>query len=230
MLTFPRGLIPTSVVGWRLRTPTEDAVASLAGLPQSLYRSGGPFWSLLLDQMYGRGRNAILALRQLRADLGSGETPIIIRPCDCRQVPLAAGYSLGAEPSTAGAPYTDFAAGETNPIVASFAANASLRAAFVTLTLTSGIDSSKLVGAHFGVENATWGPRMHRIIEVTSASPLQVRIRPLLREAVTAGQAINFNRPGCVMRLDGDFAMDQPIPGRVFIGRAAFVEYERPVA
>lgn len=227
MLTFPRGLLPISRIGWRLITPGQDAVTNLSGQPQRLFSTGGPCWGLGLDQIFGRGRNGRLALNALMAALQNGATPILISPCDCRQAPLASGQSLGSEPATDGSPFDDFTAGESNPITATIAA-AALRATTVSITVTAG--RALREGDQFSVDHASWGRRMYRLIRDNADSPHTFKIRPPLREAVTAGQSIDFNRPGCVMRLDGEFQIEQTVRGRLNTASARFVELERPVA
>jgi hypothetical protein len=228
MLTFPRGILPVSRVGWRITTPSQDALTNLAGQPQQLFPSGGGCWFLTLDDIFGRGRDGRLALRALEAALQNGANPIIISPCDCRQAPLGAGQSFGEEPHTDGSPFDDFIAGEGNPITVTFGASAALRATTVRLTQTAGGTITE--GMQFSVDHATWGRRMYRLIRDNADSPHTWKIRPPLREAVTNGTAVDFNRPGCVMRLAGNFAIEQTVRGRLDTAKASFVELERPVA
>lgn len=227
MLYWPRGLVSAGAIGWKLATPSSDPGANLAGQPQGLFLSGGPCWSLGLDSLVMLGRDPILAGQALRAALGNGSRPITIATCDCRLAPLAAGLSFGVTPNTDGSPFDDFQAGEENPIVAEFDGAYSLRATTVGLTLTTGADPSKMEGAEFGVTNATWGQRKHRIIRDNGDGTYH--IRPGLREAVTEAQAVDFNRPACVMRLAGPFTMDGQA-GRLRTGQVAFVEYPGPVS
>lgn len=226
MLTFPRGLLPVSRIGWRLVTPGEDAGTPLTGQPVRLFRSGGPFWTLTLDQIIGRGREGRLALNALMADLAGGATPILMRPCECRLAPLGEGFSLGASPSSAGSPFDDTLAGEASPIVAAFAGAYALRATTVETTVTAAGRALR-EGDQFGVEHDDWGPRMHRLIRDNGDGSFD--IRPPLRAAVTEDQAVDYNRPGCVMRLAGAFEIDPVVRRNLWTAKATFVELERPL-
>lgn len=212
MLQWPRELIAARVVGWKLTTPAQEAGASLAGVPQQVFLSGGPYWELTISGLIIRGTAAIKAARALQGALGNGERPILIRPCDCRQVPVEAGLEIADD-----------------PIEASITA-ADLRAVGVTIDIAAGLDVSRLVGSHFSAINPTWGERMHRIIRRrggTDDAP-EVDLRPGLREAISVETALNFNTPGCLMRLNGRFALEPIIKGRLYTGSATFCELERP--
>lgn len=226
MLTFPNGLLPISRIGWRLLTPGEDLPANLAGRPQRLITSGGPLWTLTLDQIIGRGRDGRLALNALMAALDGG-TPILMRPCECRLAPLGEGYSFGATPATAGSPFDDFSAGEANPIEAAFADDYARRATTVSTPITAG---GRLLreGDQFGAEHDDWGPRMYRLIRDNGDGSFD--IRPPLRAAVSADQAVDYNRAGCVMRLEGRFEIDPVVRHSLYTAKATFVELERPLS
>lgn len=208
MRTWPRSQITAQRVEWSLVTPGQDAGATLGGVPQRTFLSGGPYWRLTLSGLVMEGTAAIKAGRALQGHLGNGERPILMRPCDCRQVPrLAAGV---------------------DPVVATIMP-ASLRAASVTLSLT-GHDPDRLVGSLFSVPNSVWGERPHRIIRRTGGTddaPV-VTIRPLLRQAVTVETSVDFETPGCVMRVDGPMALEETIRHRLHTGSVSFCELERP--
>lgn len=226
MLTFPRGLLPTSRIGWRLWTPGEDLPANLAGRPQRLITAGGPLWILTLDQIIGRGREGRLALNALMGALQGG-TPILMRPCECRLAPLGDGFSLGASPASAGSPFDDTLAGEATPIVAAFVDDYARRETTLETAVTAGARPLR-EGDQFGVEHDDWGPRMHRLIRDNGDGSFD--IRPPLRAAVSADQAVDYNRPGCVMRLEGRFEIDPVVRHNLYTARATFVELERPLS
>jgi hypothetical protein len=218
MLTWPRSLVVARTVEWQLVTPAQPPQASLGGVPQRSYLSGGPYWMLTLSGLVMRGRNAILAGRALQVALLGG-APILVRPCDCRQAPLAIGDSFAPDPASDGSPFDDAVAGEDNPIVATIGA-AALRAVNLALTMVSG-HRAIAGGEQFSVVHTNWGQRMYRLMDAAGA------IRPPLREAAAGGTSVDFNRPGCVMRLEGDMSIESTIPGRLHTGRATFVELER---
>lgn len=228
MLEWPRYLISARTIAWQLAVPSLNAGATLGGVAQDVFHSGGPIWRLTVSGMVLRGRNGILAGRALQGALGNGERPFLIRPCDCRQTPLEAGGSFGASPDTDGSPFEDFSVTEENPIVATISA-ASLRAVTATITVTNGAQTL-IGGEQFSVDHSIWDRRMYRIIEITSSAGgvYQVKFRPPLRQATTADQSIDFNRPGVVMRLDSPFQLEQTVRGLLHTGAATFCELERP--
>lgn len=212
-IAWPRELVTARVVTWAPVTPAQAWTAGLGGVPATAFLSGGAFWKLELSDIVLRGRAAILAGRRLQGLLQAGVRPLIIRPCDCRQAPLAAGQSL---------------AGEAEPIVCAMAA-AGLRAVSATLAFT-GDHRAVVAGDQFSIEHPTWGLRLYRVTAVTAgeADAPHVRFLPPLREAVEEGTAVDFNRPGSWMRLDGPMVVTPRIGNRVMDASAAFCELERP--
>lgn len=222
MLTFPRDLIVTPTVDWGLEAPPTDGGRTLGGVSRLVYLSGGPFWRLSLSLLM-RGDDAILAGNALQGALLGGE-PILVRPCDCRQTPLAEGASFGSAPVSDGSPFADVIAEESNPIIATVSA-AALRATTLTLAL-SGNYRALVGGEQLAFDHANWGRRMYRVEAIpggSAAAPV-VRISPPLREAVTNGQAADFNRPGCVMQLAAPMDIAPDLVNRVHRGRLALVE------
>lgn len=229
MLTFPRDLIIAGLVDWSPERPFADGGETLGGVPRRNFMSAGPYWTLLLDDLLMRGRNQILAGNALQGALLGG-TPILVRPCDCRQTPIVAGGSFGAAPASDGSPFDDALGSESAPIVATVAA-AALRARSLTVTFT-GSHRALVGGEHLSIDHAGWGRRMYLVEKVTGGTtnaPV-VRITPPLRQAVTNGTAVDFNRPGCVMQMVGEMQINPTLPRRVHQGRVAFVELPRPIA
>jgi hypothetical protein len=229
VLTFPRDLISAGIVDWSPERPFGDGGETLGGVPRRNFMSAGPYWTLLLDDLLMRGRNQILAGRALQGALLGG-TPILVRPCDCRQTPIVAGGSFGAAPASDGAPFDDVLGSESAPIVATCAA-AALRARSLTITFT-GAHKPLVGGERFSINHSIWGPRMYPIEKVTGGTvdaPV-VRLGVPLRQAVANGTALDFNRPGCVMQLAGAMDIAETLPHRVHQGRVTFVELPRPIA
>lgn len=212
MLTWERDLIQIRTLEWRPVTPGNPVGATLDGIVQTVFLSGGCYWALTMSGLFMAGREALLAGNRLKAALIGGR-PILIRPCDCRQAPLTNGENL---------------ANDANPVTATISA-AALRATTATLTRVSGGRNFR-VGDQFSPSHSTWGLRMYRIEKITGGTAMApvVEFSPPLRQATTAGQSVDFNRPGVWMRLAGGFNIDQTIRGRVNTGEVSFVELERP--
>lgn len=229
MLTWPRDLIAARVVDWSPERPFGDGGETLGGVSRRVLLSAGPYWTLTLEDLVLHGRNAILAGQALQGALLGG-TPILVRPCDCRQTAIAAGGSFGAAPASDGSPFDDVLGSESTPIVATVAA-AAVRARTLTITFT-GAHRTLVGGEHLSFNHAAWGPRLHRIEKIlggTANAPI-VRITPGLRQAVTNGTAVDFNRPGSVMQLAGAMEITPTLPHRLHHGRVSFVELPRPIA
>lgn len=213
LAVWPRELLTAGVVEWSPNVPSQGWTATLGGVPQTPFLSGGGFWRLNLADIFMRGRLAILAGRRLQGLLEGGVRPLVISPCDCRMAPLAPGQSL---------------AGDASPIVASIAV-APLRATSGTITVTAGA-RALVAGDQFGIDNPTWGPRMHRLTRVltTGEGVYAASFLPPLRQVVAEETAIDFNRPSCVMRLDGTFPIEHLVRNRLHTASAMFCELERP--
>lgn len=224
MLEWPRYLAGARSVHWYLDGGGSPAPASLGGVPQTVHLMGGPMWRLSLSGVFLRDREAVLAGRALQGLLAEGVRPLIIGPCDCSLAPFVDGQVFAQPTETAGSPFDDVT-GESNPIIATFAADAALRATTVTFNM-SGAFRPLVGGEHFSPTHSTWGRRMHKVIEVTggTSSAPECRIRPPLRQAVTAGESVDFNRPSLVMQLASDFRV-APIRNTWSVTEASFVEY-----
>lgn len=104
---------------------------------------------------------------------------------------------------TAGAVATDFDAGDTTIII-------------------TRVGAAILAGYHFSI-----GERLYRVIEQTSVAGnnYTVKIRPPLREDVTAAAVVEFEKPVCRCRLASDDEMKLAFdPARMGVGAVSFVE------
>lgn len=223
MLTFPGQLLPAQSIDWDPDYVMRPGSSSLAGVSQSIFLSGGPLWRLRLSGVIARGRNPMLALRAVQAAVTSGRRTLLIRPCECRLAPLADGADCPAETETQASPFDDTTT--SAPIVAVAVGAAALRAVSMTIAL-SGDDKPLEAGMQFGFDHGgALDERLYRVKAVTGGTDSQptVSFRPPLRAAVIDGQAVNFNNPGCLMRLEGDFSMS-PYRTRWSTGDLAFVE------
>lgn len=91
-----------------------------------------------------------------------------------------------------------------------------------TTVVITRVGAGVLAGYHFSV-----GERLYRVIEQTSvaSNDYTVKIRPPLREAVTGGAAVQFEKPVCRCRLASDDEMMAAIdPARLLIGNVKFLE------
>lgn len=191
-------------IDWRLYGGTVSGGTSLGGVTQVGHLSGGPMWRVSLGAIVLATRDDLLAARAMQAALDGGATPVIVAANECWFTPQESATGV---PHSDDSPFSDDALYSGGTIEASFGASAALRAASVTLNLTGA--TSLRGGEHFSVDHAAEGRRMYRIMGITGGTdeaPV-VSIRPLLREAVSSGDLVDFNRPSCLMHLVGELAV-----------------------
>lgn len=146
-----------------------------------------------------------LAWRAIGTRFGSGTEPIIVPFCDRLHQPYGYEHSV---PHSDDTPFDDDSEYSGGGPVASVAADAALRA--TTLSLTLDLPQDLIGGEWFSINHPTKGWRAYNIATVDGST---VTFRPPLREAVTAGDTVDFDNPRCLMRVDG-----RP-PRRIEIGQ-----------
>ena len=192
---------------------------SLGGVVQEGRFDGGPFWTLSLTGMAIKTVAKIRLAKALQGLLDSG-SPIEVGTSEAAFTVLAAGSTRDSVPFSDDATFDGGAEFAASPVTATITDDAALRATSLTFDQ---VGMAPLQGGEeFTVVTAS-GPRMHRVIEVsgTAAQPT-ISFIPPLREAMTAGQALDFNRPRCVMKM---VQMPLPREGRFATVDASFVEY-----
>lgn len=220
-LIWPRDLFRAAVVNWRPSGGLVTGGSAFNGVPQRGFLGGGPYWKLTLGDIHLLTRAQLKTARALEAALDQGAAPIDVGPCDCQFSPLPGGAYVSVSHSDASA-FSDDSLYEGGPMEATFGADAALRAAWVDIAmLTTGMTLEG--GEHFSVDHPNMGRRMYRIFGVDGTL---ANIRPLLREAVSAGDAIDFNKPSCLMALASPDAFQVPVSmGRFATVSAEFVEW-----
>lgn len=140
------------------------------------------------------------AWRAIDAYLDGGAVPIIVPFCDGRHQPTLGPVNTVHSDGT---PFSDESEYVQGDAYGQVAADAALRA--TTLQLSDLILPEALVGGEWlSIDHPTMRWRAYRIAEVVAfdAGTATVKIRPPLREAVTAGTAVDFAEPRCVMRVE----------------------------
>lgn len=141
---------------------------------------GGGLWVCEMSGIWLYTIDQLKAARALEGRMDAGVTKIIVPDRD---------FHLGPRPE-----------GVAWPIEATVA-TAALRATEVVLDYTVGAPT--IGGEHFSIDHSVAGRRMYRIIEIMSATETQqtVKIRPPLRQSIASPTPVDFDRPGCTMRL-----------------------------
>lgn len=183
---FPTGsLFDPETEIWRLRANTINGGVTTAGPARKARTDGGGLWTCEQANIELYSTEQLLAASALDVQLDGGVTRIIV-PC----------FSWPLRPVPAGVSWS---------VEVSLAEDAPLRASVLSVIVTSG---RPLIGGEpFSMVHATHGKRLYR---VRDAEPAQmsggvmtqaITIRCPLREATTAGAPLDFETPGCVMRL-----------------------------
>lgn len=193
---FPTGLFGFNgreygIEGQTLRGPTslsgEQDVSSTDGGGRVFAELSG---GALLD------REKVLAWRALLTGLEDGVTPHIVYLCDKRHSPYGGEHLV---PHSDGTPLSDGSLYSGGGPTAEIVADAPLRAVSLVLAVTS---LRPLIGGEwFSIEHPAKGWRAYTVKSV--ADDGTVTFRPPLREAVTAGDAVELSQPRCLMIQEG---------------------------
>lgn len=177
-----------------------DGGQSLSGLTDLIESDGGGYWRADFTNGQTRTREDGLAWRAIGDGLDGGAQAVDLLFCERLFAPTGAiprvphsdqtPFADGSEyVTTSGAPYT-------------LIADAALRATTVRI---AGSSPLPLIGGEtFSIAHPTWGNRAYRIIAIDGDA---YTIRPPLREAATAGTALDFDNPRCQMHLAPGFAL-----------------------
>jgi hypothetical protein len=167
--------------------------------------SDAGIWKARLGNIVVRSRAEVLAFRGIAALLEGRLNPILIPVCRAYQ-PVPDGGVYEELPHSDETYFEDDTGHEGSVIDVVAAADAAVRA--TSMTVTVNVAGEIQSGQHFSC-----GERLYRVRtfdEDTGA----LTFRPLLREAVTAGDRLNFDNPVGRFRLAGDHEMDLELAGR----------------
>lgn len=145
-------------------------------------------------------REDVLAWRAIGTRFGSGTEAIIVPFCDKTHQPYGNEHLVTHSDDTTFDDGTEYSGGGP---VATASADAALRA--TTIEITIAFDQELVGGEWFGIEHPTKGWRAYNICTIIDQTDTTatVAFRPPLREAVSAGDTIDFAEPRCLMRVDG---------------------------
>jgi hypothetical protein len=227
-LQFPPSLLRERSTRWALTGNTITPGQTSAGAFPVARMDGGGLWVAELGNVVLSTADHIRTWRAIAAAADGGAEPIIVPSCDklTFPAPLVDGepvYSWGDIPHSDGTLFSD-GSGYYLPVVeAEAASDATLRATTMDITMTVG---GELRGGEvFSIEHPTMGWRRYEIASVDEDGDT-ITFRPPLREAVSAGTALEFDQPKCLMRLASGDAMALTLDMRRFGGPSAtFVEW-----
>ena len=218
-IEFPRQLLREKSHSWNLvgvaATPGQTS-QSVAAIVRS---DGGGFWSCSMSDvslsgggaLRGRDRQKISTLlwRAIRQICDGGVNAIVVPRNDALFVPWPDGVarSAGSVPHSDGSFFSD-GSGYYQPIISITSGPAALRDKSLGITLNY---SGDLMGGEaFSILHPIMGWRLYEIstVETVTETTAIIGFNPPLREAVTDGTQLEFDRPRCTMRLAKPSSMD----------------------
>lgn len=169
---------------------------SLAGEQDKTSADGGGrvFAEFSNGSLVDRAQN--MAWRAVVTLLEEGVTVMDVPFCQARFTPYGPG--LSGVPHSDGTPFSDGSLYEAAGGFASIAGPAILRD--IVLELDLALPQPLVGGEWFSINHPNKGWRAYRVMRISGAT---VEFRPPLREAVTAGEIVDFMDPRCRMVADG---------------------------
>lgn len=213
---YPIDVLPPRDIDWRAIAQVVTGGQSVSGFTQSARLDGGGFWACTYSEAHVSDEASLAAHVALEARLDGGAAPIIVpRPRTPSRLLLAPHSDYGA--------FSDGGLYQCGSTAAVAALAASLRATTLRVQITAGV-----LGPYFTIDHATVGPRYYAIARQTDlgGSLYDLEIRTPLREAVSLGEALDFDDPRCVMRLADPESIRLPLQyNRWAAFSPVFVEY-----
>lgn len=166
-------------------------------------------WFASLNNIQFSDRVDTLVWRALRQQCNGGVVPIVVPRNDLTWIPLpttVAEYSAITHGD--GSLFDDDSGYYQSMIAVETFGDAALRA--TSLTLKRIYCADLLGGECFSILHPTFGWRLYEIGSVTKIDDTytSVTFNPPLREAVSNGTAVEFDRPRCTMKLAKASSMD----------------------
>lgn len=200
MLVFPSSLFSLHSKDIDFDLPSLSGGRSLTGDEDRIYPTGGGLWRAQLNEVALTSRQRVMAWRAFRSATNGGADPFVFPVCDARHQPVEA---LGQTTFSDGTTFSDDSVFSQATVDVEVSADAALRATSLTLTLNL-LPKPLIGGERFSINHPIWSHRMYQVGQITNLSDdeVEVQFHPPLREAVTAGTAVDFEAPRfvCIMR------------------------------
>lgn len=209
-LEFPSKLLRPQVMERPvLVASSRSGGRSASNIIYSTRVDGGGLWAWSFNDVPLRTRDQVRVWELLSAYLSFATRPIIVPLCNAAFQPwlVVDGQKLlhhAPVPHSDGSPFSDGTSYVTPTIDAEMASAAELRA--TTLEVRVKVGSGFRGGELFSINHDELGWRMYRVVQVedVAGDVSTVRIEPPLREDVTTGKRVEFDRPRCVMQVPAD--------------------------
>ncbi|TCM21470.1 hypothetical protein EDF56_101134 [Novosphingobium sp. PhB165] len=221
MLVFPSCFFSIVAKDVDIETARISGGVSLSGIEDSIATDGGGRWYATADNAALHTREKIMAWRAFKSGTGGGIDPFVFPICDARHQPTRGKTKVPHSDGTSFSDDTLYSQGDCEVYVS---ADAPLRATQIQFSIAS-LGRPLIGGERFSIDHPTWRHRCYQIgrIIAQDATSATVQFHPPLREAVATGNAVDFNNPRFVARVDGQ--MSAPMTNPKFAsGSVRFVE------
>ncbi|WLB43014.1 hypothetical protein QIH93_20930 [Bradyrhizobium ottawaense] len=235
-IDFPRALLREKSHAWNLAGVTVAGGQTGASVATLVRSDGGGYWTCSMSDvslsggrgLVGKERQKISTLlwRAVRQVCEGGVTSIVVPRNDALFRPWPEGLPQGESivPHSDSSLFSD-GAGYYQPVIDIACAAAELRATSLEIEI---VEAGELVGGEaFSIEHETAGWRLYEIKTVDARDDGQATItfNPPLREAVSDGTRLEFDRPRCLMRLAQTSSMNLTVQPWTFTSASVdFVE------
>lgn len=234
-IEFPRLLLREQTSAWQIKSSTMSIGQAASGAFPRVRTDGGGLWTAEYGSINLRTPDHVRLWRAMEVLCDGGATPVVVPMCDKRQFPApivdgAPVYGFSDIPHSDETPFSDGAGYDQNVVSAAAAFSALRRAVTLVIAFESG--SPLRGGEFFSIEHPTQGWHLYQIgaVEIVGGNSL-VTFRPPLREAVSAGEHVEFDDPRCVMMLADPNSMKLTMTRRRFANPdVSFYEYFYPTA
>lgn len=197
-ILWPQKALPATSFAMNPAPRNARGGSSVSGGISTVSASDAGYWVATMGNVSIRDANGRKLWRALQVMLEGGLTPILIPTCADGQPGYA--VKLPAVPHSDGAYFSDNTGYVSGKNSVTLSASAPRRAAQLSIAIA--YTSAPLEpGMQFSI-----GERLYRIRQIIDDTT--IKIWPPLREAVSAGDYLEFDYPVCRMRLASDSAMD----------------------
>jgi hypothetical protein len=213
-LRWPDEILRPQNVAFDIAARTLAAPSSVSGVTQVVATDAG-VWKATYGNVLISKRDQVNTFRGISVLLEGRLGSILVPLCRAYQPVPEGAIEAGAYDTV---PHSDLAffSDGTGYVIERVidvvaGANAAVRAISIQITIV--VAGTIEPGQHFSI-----GERLYRVrtVNYTSSTVATLTFRPPLREAVTAGERLEFEDPVCRMRLATDDAMDLELSLRRF--------------
>lgn len=237
---FPRALLREQSHSWNLVGTATTPGTTTQSVAPYVRSDGGGFWSCSMTDVSLSGRTgsnlkdkqrikvATLLWRAVRQIADGGVNAIVVPRNDALFRPWPCGLSQQTGLDVTHSDRTHFSdtSGYYQSVIDIAASAAALRA--TSLDITINYAGELMGGESFSIHHPTMGWRLYEIATIDgepSSSMATITFNPPLRESVTSGTVLEFDRPRCVMRLAATNSMDLSVAPWTFnTASVSFIE------